>query len=733
MPHGEVLSLLDEVLAGDPEIVDGVRRAEVPVADLRASAERRLDEIAAACAPEDNRVSELEREVARSEAAASRLLDDPPWPWQAAIWLYWAIIAGTIAAYLFTWIIWGGFHNRVLGYLWTGPGPGGLPWAIGLVVLAAALWTTMLRLAARERERALNGVEHRILLDQLAAARHDRTAAIRDRGLKSILREEINLRLPRYGLTLEIGRADGLSELRNPVRYVPSAVHDEIVQLIGSMPGGSIGVSGPRGAGKSTVLRQFCATDQPAGSGQRSGAVRILLAAPVRYDAREFVLHLFTTLCTTIGGVPPSFPDRDSSAINRRFLRQLALAALSLTTAWGVVTVLSVARGWKLNPNLPLGIFLVGFSLLATFAVSRRYGPGGTDPGIGPEAKIGLEATARTLLGGLRYQQSVAQGWSAGMKLPVGLETAMSSNTTMTERPMSFPEIVDRLGQFLQRVAQDRQVFIGIDELDKIESAGEAYEFLNDIKAIFGVRGCFYLVTISENAMSAFERRGLPLRDAFDSAFDTVVEVPYLRYGQSRRLVLSRVIGMPEPFIALAHVMAGGLPRDLIRAARELVRLSETSHRDLAVIATALTTSDAARKTTAARFAVRDLTDDVSAEVIGGALPGVPLLTADAWSGLRAVAAPATGKAARIGFEAVAYAYFCATVRDYFAAFESIRSWPSSTTVRTPEQLRDLADDADALAACRQAFTVGPQAAWAAVEAFRMDHALPEWPLNGKE
>jgi hypothetical protein len=34
---------------------------------------------------------------------------------------------------------------------------------------------------------------------------------------------------------------------------------------------------------------------------------------------------------------------------------------------------------------------------------------------------------------------------------------------------------------------------------------------------LFGQRGVVYLVSVSEVVMSAFEQRGLPIRDAFDS------------------------------------------------------------------------------------------------------------------------------------------------------------------------------------------------------------------------
>jgi hypothetical protein len=39
------------------------------------------------------------------------------------------------------------------------------------------------------------------------------------------------------------------------------------------------------------------------------------------------------------------------------------------------------------------------------------------------------------------------------------------------------------------------QVRIGIEELDKIDSISDAYKFMNEIKVLFGIPGCFFLVS----------------------------------------------------------------------------------------------------------------------------------------------------------------------------------------------------------------------------------------------
>src|SRR5260370_6905383 len=84
------------------------------------------------------------------------------------------------------------------------------------------------------------------------------------------------------------------------------------------------------------------------------------------------------------------------------------------------------------------------------------------------------------------------------------------------------------------------------------------------------------MVSVSDDALNAFERRGLPLRDAFDSSFDEILRVNACSFFGSGRLRYRRVIGLTEPYVPLCHCLAGGLARHVIRAARQVVRNAAT-------------------------------------------------------------------------------------------------------------------------------------------------------------
>ena len=89
---------------------------------------------------------------------------------------------------------------------------------------------------------------------------------------------------------------------RDPEVPVFPAEMRSVIRTARTIGSGSIGISGPRGAGMSTVLNKFDTRDAAWKSGQDT---RVTVAAPVDYDAREFIIHLLTELCTRVAAAAP--------------------------------------------------------------------------------------------------------------------------------------------------------------------------------------------------------------------------------------------------------------------------------------------------------------------------------------------------------------------------------------------------------------------------------------------
>lgn len=188
-----------------------------------------------------------------------------------------------------------------------------------------------------------------------------------------------------------------------------------------------------------------------------------------------------------------------------------------------------------------------------------------------------LAKAARAGLVAIAYVQTFSHehGGKFGFK---GAEYSLKRGVSLAGRPSTYPEVVNDFREFVRSAAKSlapSRVVIAIDEIDRIGTGESARRFLNELKAIFDVPGCFYLVSVSTEAQHDFELSGVGLRSVFDSSFDEVVRVDYLDFDLARRLLRRLVVGLPEQFAALAFVFSGGLARQLVRAARDVLRQGE--------------------------------------------------------------------------------------------------------------------------------------------------------------
>ncbi|MFI2203807.1 hypothetical protein ACH47Z_24110 [Streptomyces sp. NPDC020192] len=735
----EIDSAISDVLA-EPEIVSGMREAGVSADELKKEIKKRREDLESAYSAEFSRLQDFEQ---HAEAMQKMFAAEARRVTPRKILLFLRSLGG-IAISLTAAIV-------ALGL-------GGPIWKIsGILILIAVFFIPgravyrKVHGSRRENIPAAETSRYSVLMKNRETAWDEWRFTLRTRAVSGLLREEINRRKPSYSLTLDISDPKGLAELEDPQFLIAVPAVYEIDQLISTMPGGSIGISGPRGVGKTTLLRHFCSKEHApvAEYLTENPPVRVLVPAPVKYDAREFVLLLFSRVCGAVApeNILSQNPRRDDEEGPAAYtpLDLGILTALTFAGCWGVFLLITSVIGWKPPANLAPAIILIFASCLGSvfWTIHRGRHRRGADEFSRIAAVHGKDvAEASALLRGLAYQQSVSRTWSTGVKIPVGLEAGVSANTTMTEKPMAFPEIVARLNDFLRTLAVNRKIFIGIDELDKIDSDDQVYQFINDIKGIFGREDCFYLISVSNNAMSSFERRGLPVRDAFDSSLDTVVDLRPADLSMSRILMRRRVIGMPEAFLCLCHVISGGLPRDLIRAARDLVSLAkgkQESGRTLEALTRAMVRADLARKIHAMEVAAQriDFEPNVGLFIctLHEALDRVPEPTSDSLldevdriaGGISSSASdPDAVRSAHeelnhLSLEVAAYIYFCSTL---------IGMFNDSLVQEAVERLSFGAGDGclSRLAQVRSEFTVNPRLAWVTISSFRKAHGLAAKP-----
>jgi RecA/RadA recombinase len=540
----------------------------------------------------------------------------------------------------------------------------------------------------------------------------------------------------------------GLAEVDDPDREIKTEARGELESLVGRMPGGSIGIAGPRGAGKTTLIHRL--TTWVAAGGESAPARGIVVDAPVDYDAREFVLHVLASLCESVIGrdrvdALRSWGQGAPGGSWRTFLRSFRgpfspkLGAFLLIVGLALYVAAIDARGeLHLSPeSLSLyGLIVAGVGLSViylAFTLNARA----VLRWLRPRLRIRMPkgdpvAIAEIHLRQIWFQRSFTSGWSGGLKLPMGVEASAEASAQLAENQLSFPDIIALYKEFVELLASEKQVRIGIDELDKMEDE-RARRFLNEIKALFRIDNCFYFVSVSEDAMAYFERRGLPFREVFDSSFDDVLRVGYLRYEASRRLLHRRVVGLPAQFISLGHALGGGLARDVIRAARAICE--QPTGKPLIKITEALCSKELASKCSAARVGVRRLEDPQHVMLLSQWLTQVeisanPTELLQRCHGFgREFISPlgdepdGDGKALEhfretfaIAFEIVTFAYFLATLQELMSTLD--------TQEATESAIQQGA--VDGLAVARQAFAINAPEAWVAISRVRTSHLRRE-------
>ncbi|ONI86622.1 hypothetical protein ALI22I_23560 [Saccharothrix sp. ALI-22-I] len=391
-------------------------------------------------------------------------------------------------------------------------------------------------------EQGVGRVRRRYRLIRMSVRKEWEQVLLTD-GVLPFLRKRLNDELgPRFETVLDVEESPGLRISHDRAVHVQTRTGQELARIVAARGRGSLALSGPRGSGKTNLMRAFCAGRyrEPG----RAPDLTLMVSAPVVYEPQEFVLHLYAALC-------------------RR--------------------VIEYARGRDPRKSPPPAKLMRQRRWLTEFR-ERSVGMYGAT-GHRPTRIADLAETAMSRLVAVRSLQTYT-GEIAGKAGRSGVELSGRKSIAFATRALTYPEIVDEFSEFLREVAATLRaatedddelpgrVIVGIDELDRLGTGERARTFLNEIKAVFGAGGCFFLVSVSEDALYEFDLGSPGLRTVFDSAFDEVVRLENLDLRTACELLGHQIVGLPVQFAALVHVLSGGIPRDLVRYSIAMLDLS---------------------------------------------------------------------------------------------------------------------------------------------------------------
>lgn len=340
-----------------------------------------------------------------------------------------------------------------------------------------------------------------------------------------------------------------------------------------------------------------------------------------------------------------------------------------------------------------------------------------------------LRMLAEEELHSIRFLQTHTTGWSGKITGSKGFYFGLQRSIQRAEQPLTHPEVVEQFRDFLDRVTriligagEISGIIIAIDELDKLNEPEDAHTFLNEIKGIFGIDRCLFVISVSEDALTSFERRGIPIRDALDSAFTTMISVKAFTLDESRHWLSRRVIGLPEPFIGLCHCLSAGIPRELSRAGTAVANLLlDHDALQLQDVTQLLVNDEIAAKTQAFSNAAQRL-KQAEADLFVIKLNTASMSDSKALLSLACdlVVVPSDvpcRNIATLRWEAASYLYFCATLLDFFNDDLGQATLVNASVPGGPGSLDNLAKG-------RRAMSLTPRLAWHLVTEFRQDRGL---------
>lgn len=352
-----------------------------------------------------------------------------------------------------------------------------------------------------------------------------------------------------------------------PGLFVDHASWRSLRRILHTRGGGSYGLAGPRGSGKSWMMEEALTW------ANESEGIGVWFPSPSEYEPMAFLAAISDHVAIGFETYYDEQTNRPTRAARARYRRTTATSLALLYVAVGYLVVAFFGNKFGIAPTALLGFAIVAGLVVVALAVrsKAREQLREESEGLGR-----VRSKAEELRQQVRYiattKESSELGAEAGYGGLVG-RLKRARERQLVERPATLSSLIHNFRAFVELVAREVQgpVVIAIDELDKMSDAERVAQLLRDIKGIFDIRGTCFLVSLSDEASRSLSLGGVRARNEFNSSFYAVVTVPPLPPADCVGVLRRRLDTYDARTAVAVGVMTGGVPREVVRVGERVM------------------------------------------------------------------------------------------------------------------------------------------------------------------
>jgi hypothetical protein len=323
--------------------------------------------------------------------------------------------------------------------------------------------------------------------------------------------------------------------------------------------GGSYGLSGQRGAGKSWMMNEALCW------ARKNGGIGVWFPSPSEYEPLAFLAAVSDVTATTFEEHYDEATGRQTRTAREHFLRRLmiALVAGSVGAAlwWGSSNRVSIAEYF----TTALAIGLLGGAVLTYLWGFMAY--------VRERRGLGrVRQTAEELRQQVRFvmiSRDTTEGSAEASHGPLKAAWKRIEERELAERPATLSSLVHNYRAFCASAAAELEApfVVAVDELDKMSDGKRLTALLRDIKGIFEIPGVHFLVSLSEEAARSLDLGSIRTRTEFNSSFYAVLDIGPLNPTVSHQLLERRGAKIGRQAAVALSILTAGVPRELVRVA----------------------------------------------------------------------------------------------------------------------------------------------------------------------